>query len=460
MYNKVKAYMEEYQMVNENDTVVVGVSGGADSVCLFLLLHEYCRQKNARLVAVHVNHLIRKDAAADAVYVRDLCEEYGVPLHIIPEDVQAYAKKNGLGTEEAGRIIRYRAFEDVLLEYGGQGKIAVAHHKGDLAETVLFNLFRGSGIGGLTGIAPRRGNIIRPLLDVTREEIECFLMEKGRKWCIDSTNQENTYTRNKLRNVLLPYAEKEICPQATAHVASAAKELAQIKDLLDELTKEALKKAVTFESDVKAAVFTEPFAALHEVIKKQVILRVFAYLTPARKDITSVHVNDLLSLFEKENGKQIHLPYRLVATRVYDRVVIKRQQEEKGEWSIPVSSLGKICCESGEVLEFSVIPYDNSIEIPRKRYTKWFDYDKIINCLELRNRRIGDYLTISADGKKKNVKEYFIEEKIPREERDKKILLADESHILWIVGMRISEHYKVTEQTKNILQVTVLGKDE
>ena len=460
MFKKVKAYMEEYQMVNENDTIVAGVSGGADSVCLFLLLEEYCKQKNAKLVTVHLNHKIREEAWKDAEYVKELCEEFGVPLHLFEEDVEAYAKQNGIGTEEAGRTARYRFFEQVLTEYGGHGKIAVAHHKGDLAETVLFHLFRGSGISGLTGMMPVRGNIIRPLLNVTREEIEQFLLEKGRNWCIDSTNQENTYTRNKLRNVVLPYAEKEICPQASVHVANAAKELTQIKELLDEMTAEALKETVVFESDDEAVVLTKPFLQKHEVIRKQIILRVLEYLTPARRDIGLVHVNDVLSLFEKENGKQIHLPYRLVATKVYDRVVIKRRQEETGEWSIPVIVPGTINSESGEVLEFSVFEYDKSVEIPRKRYTKWFDYDKITNCLELRNRRSGDYLIISAGGNKKSVKEYFIEEKVPREERDKQILLVDGSHILWVVGMRISEDVKVTEQTHTILQVTVLDKDE
>jgi len=460
VYNKVKTYIEEYRMVKENDTIVVGVSGGADSVCLFLLLHEYCKQKNARLIVVHLNHKIREEAWKDAEYVRELCEEFGVPLHVFEEDVTLLAKQSGTGTEEAGRIARYRAFEQVLAEYGGTGKIAVAHHKGDVAETVLFHLFRGSGIAGLTGMAPVRGNIIRPLLAVTREEIEGFLLEKGRKWCIDSTNEENTYTRNKLRNVLLPYAEKEICPQAGAHVVSAAKELAEIKSLLDEMTAEALKETVVFESDDEVVVLAEPFLRQHEVIRKQIILRVLEYLTPARRDIGAVHVSDVRALFEKGNGKQVHLPYRLVAAKVYDRVVVKRQQEECTEWSIPVTVPGKICLESDETLEISVFEYDNSLEIPRKRYTKWFDYDKIISCLELRNRRMGDYLTISADGKKKPLKEYFIEEKVPRDERDKKILLADGSHILWVVGMRISEQYKITEQSRNILQVTVLGKDE
>ncbi len=459
MFKKVKAYMEEYQMVNENDTIVAGVSGGADSVCLFLLLEEYCRQKNARLIVVHLNHKIRKEAYEDARYVKALCEEFGVTLHLFEEDVEAFAKQHGIGTEEAGRIARYRAFEQVLSEYGGNGKIAVAHHKGDLAETVLFHLFRGSGIAGLTGIAPIRGNIIRPLLDVTREEIEQLLTEKGRKWCIDSTNEENTYTRNKIRNVVFPYAEKEICPQAAVHVANAAKELAQIKDFLDELTADAVKEAVIFD-DGEASIAIDSFLKKNEVIRKQVILRVLEYLTPARRDIGSVHVNDVLSLFTKENGKQINLPYRLVATRVYDRVVIKRQEQEVGEMCFPVTIPGKMTGNLGETIEFAVFEYDNSVEIPRKRYTKWFDYDKITSCLEVRNRRTGDYLTISSDGKKKSVKEYFIEEKIPREERDKQLLLADGNQILWVIGMRISEYYKVTGQTKTILQVTVLDKNE
>ena len=459
MYNKVKAYMEEYQMVNENDTIVAGVSGGADSVCLFLLLEKYCRQKNARLVVVHLNHKIRTEAGDDARFVKELCEEFGVTLHLFEEDVEALAKQNGTGTEEAGRVARYRAFGQVLSEYGGNGKIAVAHHKGDLAETVLFHMFRGSGITGLTGIAPVRGNIIRPLLDVTREEIEQFLLEKGRKWCIDSTNEENTYTRNKIRNVVFPYAEKEICPQAATHVANAAKELAQIKDFLDESTTEAIKETVIFD-DGEASIAVDSFLAKNEVIRKQVVLQVLEYLTPARRDIGSVHVNDVLSLFEKENGKQINLPYKLTATKVYDRVVIKRQEQEMGEWSTPAAIPGKVTGNLGETLEFTVFNYDNSMEIPQKRYTKWFDYDKITSCLEVRNRRTGDYLTISTDGKKKSVKEYFIEEKIPREERNKRLLLADGNHILWVTGMRISEYYKVTEQTKTILQVTVSDKDE
>ncbi len=459
MFREVKTYMEEHKMVNENDTIVAGVSGGADSVCLFLLLEEYCKQKNARLVVVHMNHGIRVDAGKDADYVKKLCEEFDVPLRLFEEDINELAKSAGIGTEEAGRIARYKAFEQVLNEYGGKGKIAVAHNKGDQAETVLFHLFRGSGIAGLTGIAPVRGNIIRPLLDTTREEIENYLLEKGRNWCIDSTNGENTYTRNKLRNVVFPYVEKEICSQAVSHVANAANDLAQIKTFLDDMTIEAIREIVTFK-DKEADIRIEPFLACHEVIQKQVILKVLEILVPARRDISSVHVADVLSLFTKESGKQIQLPYGFVATKVYEQIVIKRESAKGCEFCYSVMIPGQICYETDKRIDFKVFEWDNSEEIPRKSYTKWFDYDKIINCLELRNRRIGDYFTISEDGKKKSVKEYFIEEKIPREERDRVPILADGNHVLWAIGKRISEYYKVTEKTKTILQVTVLDKNE
>ena len=218
MIRSVEAYMEQHGMIMENDVVVAGVSGGADSVCLFLLLEEYCKKKNAKLVVVHMNHGIRKDASADAAYVEALCKEFSVPFHLYEKDIEKMSKDMGIGTEEAGRKARYEAFEEVLQLYGGKGKIAVAHNRGDQAETVLFHLFRGANITGLSGIAPVRENVIRPLLCMERTEIESFLTQKGRSWCIDSTNEENTYTRNKIRNVLIPFAREEICEQTVSAI--------------------------------------------------------------------------------------------------------------------------------------------------------------------------------------------------------------------------------------------------
>lgn len=451
----VESYMEQHHMVEEGDVIVAGVSGGADSVCLFSILKEYCAKKGATLVVVHVNHGIREEAAKDAEFVRNLCQLAGVEYHLFCEDIPSYAKERGIGTEEAGRQARYEAFEQIRVRFGNRGKIAVAHNRNDQAETMLFHLLRGSGVTGLSGIMPVREHIIRPLLCVERKEIENYLAQKGIKWCIDSTNEENTYTRNKLRNVVFPYVEKEVCEQSIRHVANAAEEMAQVRSFLEELTAEA-EKTVLEKTEELVYIKRDAFLKQHEVIRKQLLLRALAYLVPSRKDFGAVHVKDILTLFEKNSGKQIQLPYGLCAMREFDKIVIRvRVQDEVGQVKIPVTIPGRIEFEEGEIMEFSLLPAENYREIPQKKYTKWFDYGKIIHCLVLRNRQSGDYLTITEGGGRKTIKEYFIEEKVPRLERENKLLLADDKHILWVIGMRISEAYKVTEQTKTILQVTI-----
>lgn len=451
----VESYMEQHHMVEEGDVIVAGVSGGADSVCLFSILKEYCAKKGATLVVVHVNHGIREEAAKDAEFVRNLCQLAGVEYHLFCEDIPSYAKERGIGTEEAGRQARYEAFEQIRVGFGNRGKIAVAHNRNDQAETMLFHLLRGSGVTGLSGIMPVREHIIRPLLCVERKEIENYLAQKGIKWCIDSTNEENTYTRNKLRNVVFPYVEKEVCEQSIRHVANAAEEMAQVRSFLEELTAEA-EKTVLEKTEELVYIKRDAFLKQHEVIRKQLLLRALAYLVPSRKDFGAVHVKDILTLFEKNSGKQIQLPYGLCAMREFDKIVIRvRVQDEVGQVKIPVTIPGRIEFEEGEIMEFSLLPAENYREIPQKKYTKWFDYGKIIHCLVLRNRQSGDYLTITEGGGRKTIKEYFIEEKVPRLERENKLLLADDKHILWVIGMRISEAYKVTEQTKTILQVTI-----
>ena len=456
MIKKIEAYMEQHHMIEEGDVIIAGVSGGADSVCLFYILEKYCKQKHAQLEVVHVNHGIREDAACDAEYVRRLCENAGVMFHLYEKDIPTLAQQWGVGSEEAGRRVRYEAFEEVRSEFGEKGKIAVAHNRNDQAETTLFHLLRGSGLTGLSGILPVRDRIIRPLLCVERKEIEAFLTENEKKWCIDFTNGENTYTRNKLRNVVFPYVEKEICAQSVSHIASAAEELAQVREYVEDMTAEAEKK-VLFKENNAVRIQVDAFKSLHSVIQKQLLLKALAYLVPSRKDFGSVHIYDLLGLFEKDSGKQLHLPYKLTALREFDRVSIGRfEVEPNSKWSAVAPLPGKIELESGKYMEFTVFSADKLERIEQKTYTKWFDYDKIVNRLIVRKREAGDYLTINAQGAHKTIKEYFIEEKVPRTERDSRILLADGQHILWVIGMRISEAYKVTEHTKTVLQVAIL----
>ncbi len=455
MLKEVKDYLEKYRMIETGDTIVVGVSGGADSVCLLLLLHEYQSMKDFRIAVVHMNHLIRADAKEDADYVKKLCDKLQVPFYLFEKDIEGMAKEQGISTEEAGRIARYEAFNEVLTALGGKGKIAVAHNKSDCAETVLFNLFRGSGLTGLSGILPVRDNIIRPILCLSREQIEDYLKKQKVSWCIDSTNKENTYTRNKIRNTIIPYAEKEICNQSIEHIARTAGEMAEIREYFEKHTKLIVEKIVTIGQE-KICIDVSDFLALENIMQRQVLLYCMDILASGRKDIGMKHILDIQKLFGKEGSKQIDLPYHLEAVKQYDKVLIKRKRDIKEEaFYKEVKVPESIVLPNGQIMEFTLISKQKDINIPQKTYTKWFDYDKIINCLVLRNRKIGDFLTINESMSKKKLKDYLIQEKVPKDERNNLLLLTDGSHIIWVLGLRISEYYKVTKETKRILQVVI-----
>ncbi len=474
--------MERHHMIAPGDTVAAGVSGGADSVCLFLILCELAEELKFRLIAVHVNHGIRgKEAEADAGYVKRLCEERGVPFVLVREDVKAYAGREHLSEEEAGRKVRYRAFEETLYQYGApDGKIAVAHNANDRAETMLFHLFRGTGLAGASGIKPVRGRIIRPVLCLRREEIETYLRERQISFCIDRTNMEDTYTRNRIRNHIFPYVEEQVCRQAVEHMCEAADVLAETEQYIRKQTEEAYARCAAeadgrVELDIKRLSQEEPF------IRRQVLLFGLEQVTEGRKDITSVHIKEIEKLLDKDGSKQLSLPYGLVARREplkgYSSLILYREQnaepagcgEEPAAVEVPIPGtieipgLGRVeftLLERGKLPPESEIAgffSGNSQFIPQKSCTKWFDYDRITKSLVFRIRKKGDYLTINRNLGRKKLKDYMIEEKIPKSRREKLYVLADGSHILWVPGYRISEYYKITEDTEHILQVQLRG---
>lgn len=463
MLQKVINFIEKHHMLEENDQVVVGVSGGADSVCLLMLLHEFRKIMPITLFVVHINHKIRKEAGEDARYVRLLCERLEVPYFLVEENVEQIAKRDKVSTEEAGRIVRYQAFFNVIEQHtGGKGKIAVAHNLGDCAETMMFHLFRGSGLAGLSGIVPVRDQIIRPILCLSREEIEGYLKKQKIDWCIDSTNKENTYTRNKIRNVVLPYAEKEICKGATTHVAKAAENILEVREYIQGQREKAMEQVVSWK-DEQVMIGVESFSQLPLFMQKQVLLRCFHYFENGQKDITANHINSILSLFEKQGCKEIHLPYQLIAIKEYETVILKKTDRTKDQLEedggiveeVVLSISTETAIKSLGMVNTRSFFNENIENIPQNIYTKWFDCDRIINPLVFRMRRSGDFLTINESGQKKSLKEYMIQEKIPKSKRNTIWVLADGQHILWIPGYRISAYYKVSKLTKKILEITI-----
>jgi len=466
MIKKVLAYIEKYQMIASGDTIAAGVSGGADSVCLLFMLLEIQRHIPFSLEVVHINHGIRKDAAEDACFVKELCEKEGLPFHLVEEDVKERAKACGISEEEAGREIRYHAFEAVLGDR--RGRIAVAHNSNDRAETMLFHLFRGTGLSGAGGIPPVNGKVIRPLLCLKREEIEKWLEAKGISFCQDSTNAQDIYTRNRIRHHILTYAEQEVCRGAVINMNRAADQLLGAEEYIRRQTMTAMERCVQNVKGNNGVLIRIPeLLKEDDYIRGRILLESVVAAAGHKKNITAAHIKSMDALFTGEGNKEIHLPYGIIVYKKYELGMIQRKEKEKcGNFSmqqegetyqipLPTSEPLSVCIPWLGVVEFTVFSRKDSQNIPQKTYTKWFDYDKITSSIMFRTKRPGDYLTINRQMGHKSLQDYFVNEKIPREDRSRIYLLAEENHVLWVPGYRISEYYKIHKNTRTVLQVDV-----
>lgn len=325
-FKKVTEYIEEFNMIESGDSIVVGVSGGGDSVCLFLILNELRKKKDFDLYAVHINHGIRGiTATRDEIFAKELCEREGIPCNVYQLDVIERAKKDKETVEEAGRKARYEVFEREASKYQN-GKIAVAHHVNDQAETVLFNMIRGSGLKGMGGILPVRNNIIRPLLCVTKEEILRYLDEDGEEYCTDETNEDDSYSRNCIRNNVIPGLEK-VQPESVVHIARTAQELREAQEYIEEKAKELYINSVS-ESNGEYLIDLKVLKNEKPIILRYVIIYTMQNLLEEWKDITRIHINDVLSLKGKGKGKEIHLPKGIVAKKIAGGIVISREQNK------------------------------------------------------------------------------------------------------------------------------------
>lgn len=457
MKEQLIQFNEKKHLFDRGDKIVAGVSGGADSVCLLQLLNEIKKDYGLSLFVLHVNHGIREgDAEQDAEFVEQLADSMGLPFCLVKKNVPELAADMGMTEEEAGRYIRYEELENYR-ERMGADRIAIAHHRDDVAETMLFQLFRGSGPRGLAGIPAKRGRIIRPLAFAGRAEIESYMRERGLPYREDKTNDLTEYTRNKIRLQLLPYVEREINSRAGLHAAQAAEKLTEWREYIEKMGQQAYEQAAEQrggELRLSVPVYEEQ----EKVIQGEILRRAFTEMIPGAKDVSQSHYEKVGELVHMEPGKRLRLPKGIVAEKCYDCIRFfsdegKQVEPTYIECKIPSSH---IVDSNGTIYEFSVSVWKREElegEIPQKDYTKWFDYDKINSDLVIRNPREEDFFVLDENGGTKKLNRYYIDRKIPRRERIGQLVLADGSHILWAVPDRISAEYKVTENTKQVLVV-------
>lgn len=446
MIKAVLNYIKLHQMLGLGNKVIVAVSGGADSVCLLHVLDKLKEELGISLFAVHVHHGLRgEEADRDAAWVKEFCRGLGIGCKVVYYDVKKYAALHGMSVEEAGRVLRYEAFEQEAAESNAD-RIAVAHHGDDNAETILHNLFRGSGLKGLGGIVPVREKIVRPLLNIRRSEILSYLEQQQQTYCQDSTNDCNEYTRNKLRNEIIPLIVQEVNYRSVENILHAGGLISQADIYLEKMAESLLKQHGNRET-ARIGLSVSVLKSQDPIIQSYLILRMMKEICGSGKDITARHIEQVQELIKKPVGRRMDLPYGLSARRTYEDLWIDDKNIHP--------AVDHLLPDNLPIPEFTVFPYKKGAEIPQNEYTKWFDYDKIKSTLSVRTRQQGDFMTLSAGGRK-SIKSYMIDEKIAREERERIPLLVDGNHVIWMIGYRISEYYKVTDQTQMILQVHVM----
>ena len=470
---KVKNDIQKLIKHKDGDKILVGVSGGADSVALIITLAAIKNELDVDLRAIHVEHGLRgSESLRDQDFVVRLCEKLGVPL--VCRGAGAMIRQNlsaHLSLEEKARDARYELIRQEADKWreaeGGRVYIALAHHGNDNVETIIFNMTRGTGIDGMRGIPKKRGNIIRPMLSMTRGDIEKYLSDLNVHYRTDSTNLDDSYDRNNIRLNVIPVLN-QINPRAVEHINASAELLGEMSKYISKQAKDILAEDTYVDGLDEDEIAVVEISKQPPFLQREILhLWISKYIFHA-KDVSAKNLYDLSGLINKQVGKRIDLPEGYVVTRTYNGLKIQKKSEmsggnkhlENNEIIIlkeDIDQDGYLRIKHGKKsYELKIIEGPFSADIPTLRYTKWLDYDKIKDSISIRNALPGDYIQVLKDGGTQSFAKYCKNEKISQEKRQSVPLVCEGAHIIWAVGYRISEKYKMDENTKRVLEIHVM----
>lgn len=450
MFKKVSKAVASYGLIKREERIGIGLSGGADSVAMLDFLVENYPQN--QWMALHFEHGIRGQAAIeDGEFCRALAEKYKIPFAIEHGDVPAYAKKHKMSLEAAARELRYRFFDQCMERYR-LDKVALAHHREDQLETILWNIIRGCGAKGLTGMEPLRGRYIRPLMDVRKEDILAYLQQKNLCYREDATNLDMSYSRNYLRHQVIPKL-KHLNPGVEDAILGLSCRIKGQTELLMEYLQEDYEQCVTEEHE--KIVVSLPKFMLLKTPAQQLILRRALEQVFTLKDVEAKHIKALLELAGRgKTGKQLSLKGRIIAQVIYDTLVMQRPQQTS-YWEMAVDLSSTANYKDGICLQVHKVPSPSQFP-PKNSLVQYVDGRALKESrpLCLRNRKEGDVFTAFGGGTKK-LKDYLINQKIPRAKRDTMLLLCTGSQVLWAVGLQLGEKLRVRPDSKEILQLEI-----
>lgn len=439
---------------------MVAVSGGADSLALLYLLHEFSEELGYELFVAHLNHLTRgEESDEDARFVEKEAEKLSLPVFVDRIDVGKSALKSSF--QESARILRYQFLETTLMSVKGN-KIALGHTADDRVETVLMNLLRGTGLRGLAGIPEARGHVIRPLLRCTRSQLEQFLSERKLAYRTDSSNNEKKYLRNEIRHEVIPFLRK-FNKDISGNLLGLAEIARSEEQWMSEETRELYSKLVVRENGVLCFAVAE-FEEQPPALKRRLVREVFYRLTGSLREITALHVRQVLDLFARARvGSWLKLPGNVRVACGYETVSFSLFEDlaspeiDKNPIRLEVPGVTKLA-QLGIQLDARLVDQSANLPQPLDKKQAYFDFDKTGADIRVRFFLPGDRFVPSGMQGHKKVKSYFIDEKIPREKRlSIPILTNGDDDIIWIYGERISEQFCVAENTKKVLFIE--GKD-
>ena len=475
VHEKVRAFIEKHELIKAGDELVLGVSGGVDSMMMLFYFYLHQKDYHITLKVAHVHHGLRESAELDAKLVEAFCMEKGIPFFRHDCNIKAVSMERKLSEEEAGREERYNFFISLLND---GGKIVTAHNMNDQAETMLMRFVRGTDIKGLSGILPKRNQIVRPLLCLTRQEIEAYCKEMDIPFRDDETNFQTLYTRNKIRLECIPYIKEYLNPAIISSLGRQSELYREEEEFLSLHAKKLYKKCVVYVRD-EIHIDLEFFKQQHVYMQKK-IMRLAIDEMIGLKDISHKHIDSCIELTKLPAGKEVHLPLGLVVRKDYHMMVLsvlvqkgkkaaKDKSNEKIESSKELLENAKqtktmFCIdliegkqyikEAGLTIELCKIPVKRINQNKENIYTKYIDYGKIKNGLQIRTQRSLDYIRLKSGSKK--LKKLFTDDKISKAIRDTLPLIADGNEIVWIVGNRLNANYYITEHTEEVLEIKIL----
>lgn len=454
---KVKNTISKYSMLAPGDGVLVGLSGGPDSVCLLVILSRLREQLKINLFAEYINHGLRPDETPDeAAFCTRLCDSLMIPFSVKSVDVKSFSKIRRLSKQEAARELRYNALSDTAQVVGAHN-IALGHTADDQAETVIMRLVRGAGTLGLSGIPPVRKNIIRPLIGIERKEIELFLDTEQIGFIIDSSNREDKYMRNKVRHTVMP-ALKELGVDAVMTISRTADIFREEENYLELQVTKALMRSIGRKTGTAIELFYLPLEKMDRAIVRRILRRAVGAVEGLR-GIAFIHIEALLELVKSGRaGDRISLPRGIRAIKGYSTLTITSDLpvalkaytlEGPGDLVIKEAYIVLVCTSTGPTDAEEKTAYGDG------RRKAVFDAAKLHFPLHVRSRKPGDYFYPSGFGKKKKLQDYFVDEKVPRDQRDVIPLLLSDNEIVWIIGYRTDERYRIDKSTIKGLQFEI-----